>query len=286
MLKKLVIGGAIVATLGALVAFGGRPFSYARTWVASWKQNAEDNVPLDLKIKHAKEEVAQLGPEIRKCMHLITEQQVELEDLQDRIKKHRVEVKKQELAIKRMRDDLKTGESSYVYAGQTYRASEVRKDLAMRFDHFRAAEESLKREVQILEAKKKALKANERRLEEMLAAKKQLEVQIAQLEARHRTLESAKASSEIEFDDSHLARTKTLIRKIEKELDVQTKLLAAEGKLTGNIPVNEKPASIPVTDVTKDIDEYFAKRDGGRIKVVKTNGSPAKDAKKPAETDL
>lgn len=260
MIKKFVIAGVVVATLGALVTYGGRPFSYARTWVSNWKQSAEDNVPLDLKIQNAREEVAKLGPDIRKCMHLIAEQQVEVEDLQQRIAERREKLTTDELAIRKMRADLKSGETHYVYSGQSYRASEVRKDLALRFERFRTFEDAVKRDVKILDAKRKTMLANERRLEEMLAAKKQLEVQLEQLEARWKTVQAAEAASDIEFDDSHLSKTKALIRKLDKELDVRVKVMAAEGKVNGHIPVNVDKKRIPVNDVTKEIDEYFTKR--------------------------
>ena len=262
MFKKLVITSMIVGTLGALVAFGGRPFSYARTWITDWKKNAEANVPLDLKIKHAREEVAKLGPDIRKCMHVIAEQQVEVEEMEERIVKRQDQLKTDELAIHKMRNDLKSGDTQYVYSGVSYKASEVRKDLALRFERFRTFEEAVKRDAKILEAKKKAVKANERRLEQMMAAKKQLEVQIEQLEARWKTVQAAEATSDLEFDDSHLSQTKSLIRKLNKEIDVRTKVMATEGKMNGQIPVDVKQDRIPVTDVTKSIDDYFSKRNG------------------------
>lgn len=273
MIKKLVIGGVVFSLLAALVAFGGTPFSYARTWVASWKKNAEDSVPLDLKIQNAREEVEKLGQEARKGMRVIAEQQVEVENFKESVAKRREELVGHEAALLKMRNDLKRGEDSYVYAGQTYLASEVRQDLALRFERFQMAEESLKRDAKILAAKQKALRANERRVEEMLSAKKQLEVQIEQLEARHKTLLAEKANSNIEFDDTQLARTRTLIKKIDKQLKVETRLLAEEGKISGMIPVNEKPREIPLTDVTKKIDEYFAKRNGKGVKIVRNNGT-------------
>ena len=273
MMKKLVIGGVVFAVLGSLVAFGGRPFSYARTWVASWKQNAEDNVPLELKIQHAREEVEKLGPEIRKAMRVIAEQQVDVENLKESIAKRESEVRHHETVLLHRRNDLKRGEASYVYAGRNYLPSEVRADLVVRFDRIRTAEASLKRDAKILAAKERAVKANERRLDEMLTAKKQLAVQIEQLEARFRTLQAAKATSEIEFDDTHLSRTKTLLKKIDKQLDVEDKMLASEGKITGLIPADNKPTEIPATDVTKEIDDYFAKRKGKSLKVVRNNGA-------------
>ena len=187
-----------------------------------------------------REEVAKLGPDIRKCMHVIAEQQVEVEDLQERIAKRQEQLKTDELAIRKMRNDLKSGETHYVYSGNSYKASEVRKDLALRFERFRTFEDAVKRDAQILEAKKKAVKANERRLEEMLASKKQLELKLEQLEARWKTVQAAEVASDLEFDDSHLSKTKSLLRKLDKELDVRVRVMASEGKMKGNIPVNVK----------------------------------------------
>lgn len=285
MLKKLMWGGVLFASLTALVCFGPTPFSYVRTWVASWKKSAEANVPLDLKIKHAREEVDRLGPEIRKCMQLIAEQQVEVEQLQQNIADRRRELQHQKTALLRLRNDLKRGENTYVYAGQTYRASEVRQDLVLRFDRYRTLEASLKRDETILAAKQKSLKANERRLEEMLAAKKQLEVQLEQLEARWKTLQASQAGSELRFDDSQLARTKALIRRISKELDVRDKMLAAEGKVSGLIPVDRKPAEIPVSDITRQIDEHFG--DTGQTDRKAGDGNtPVTTAEKPKQGGL
>lgn len=281
MFKKAIVGSVAVVMLVGLVAFGGRPFSYARTWVASWKQSAEENVPLDLKIKHAREEVTKLGPDIRKCMHTIAQQQVDVEHLQKQITNRQADVKKQEAAIHTLRNDLKRGDETYVYAGHAYKSSEVRRDLAVRFDRFRIAEESLKRDQTILEARKKSLVANEKRLEEMLEAKKQLEVQVEQLEARWKTLQAAQVSSDLEFDDSHLSRTKTLMRQLDKELDVLDRTLAADTKLSGTIPVDEKPSEIPLVDVTNQVDSYFAKRNGKSV--VNNNATPAA---KPAISGL
>eukprot|EP00913_Durusdinium_trenchii_P028275 g26503.t1 len=221
-------------------------------------KSAEDNVPLELKLQHAREEVEKLGPEVRRCMHVIAEQQVEVEQLERKVNRHQKELASQEHAILKLRNDLKSDNATYVYAGHAYSEGEVRSDLKLRFTRFKAAQETLNRDRQILAARRKTLVANERRLDEMIAAKKQLEVQIEQLEARNKALEAAKVTSELEFDDSHLARTRTLLRKIDKEMNVDETLLRQEGKMNaGSIPVNAKPVEIETEDITNEIDTYF-----------------------------
>lgn len=273
MLKKLIVGGIVAGVLVAGLAWAGGPFRYARTWVASLWKNAEDSVPMDIKIKNAREEVTKLGPKIRDFMHVIAEQQVDIERLQENVADRKRELMTQQAAIQKLRDDLKRGDTTYVYAGRDYSASEVRQDLALRFERYLVLEDAVKRDEKILTAKKKALKANEQRLEGMLASKKKLEIQVEQLEARWKTLQAAESTSEVEFDDSELAETKKLIRKIDKELEVRSKLLASRGKISGNIPVDAKPSKIPVTDVTQKIDDYFGKRNGATVAAKKPAGA-------------
>lgn len=280
MCKKLIISLIVLAVLIPPLAYGGGPFKHIRnaaryvwTGLTSWSKDVEDNVPLDLKIKHAREQVVQLGPDIRRCLQQIARQQVDIEELQQGIARRRLELERQKSALLKLRNDLKRGEEHYVYAGHTYSAAEVRRDLALRFDRYRTLEEALKRDEAILAARKKALQANERRVEEMLAARKQLEVQIEQLEARWKTLQAAQSATDLEFDDSQLAQTKMLIRKISRELDVRDKMLAANGNLSGVIPVDEKkPLHIPLADVTKQIDEHFAGANGRRASSARGGG--------------
>jgi hypothetical protein len=274
MIKKLVILSAVVFGVGAVISYAGGPFKYARTWVVTTMHSAEANVPIDLKIKHARKEVKELGPEVRRCMHMIVEQQVDVEQFQRKVARHELELVNQEMAILKLRNDLKTENATFVYAGHAYTEGEIRTDLEVRFERFKADKESLQRDRQILAARRKTLIANEKRLGAMVSARKQLEVQIEQLEARNKAIQAAKVTSELEFDDSRLAQTRTLLRKIDKEIKVDETLLRQEGSISaGLIPVNTKPVEIETEDITRKIDSFF-KTKGPAGQVV--------SAKKPA----
>lgn len=278
MIKKAIVAGAVLLVGIPILAANSGPGPKIResaktsvSWLASLFVTPEEEKPLDERIGNARTAVSELGPEIRKSMHLIAEQQVDVEHLQEQMAERRRELQTQEAAILKLRSDLKSGDESFVYAGQSYKPSEVRHDLAVRFDRYQTFAESLKRDEQILQSKIKALKANERRLDQMLASKKELEVEVEQLEARWKTLQAADAGNELEFDDGKLAETQKQIRKLNKELDVRDKLLTSSGKLSGLIPVDEKPREIPVDrdNITEKVDEFFGNRD-----LVKSNGKP------------
>jgi hypothetical protein len=61
----------------------------------------------------------------------------------------------------------------------------------------------------------------------------------------------------VQLDDSQLSRAKKLIGELNKQLDVAQKMLDADGKFTGLIPV-DTAAQVP-EDLSNQIDEYFGK---------------------------
>lgn len=255
MIKKTVIGLGAAMVLGGLV-FGRDVFSYVRTAGASVRNAVKSEVPLEFEVERAREMVENLVPDIRRCMHVIAEQQVDVENLGESMQQRQAAMAKQKDAILALKTDLESGEKEFVYAGRSYSESEVYRDLAHRFDRFRAAEEALKRDRMILQHREQALRANQEKLDKMLAAKQDLEVQIEQLESRLKTVQAQSVASSLEFDDSQLTRAKTLIRELNKQLDVKVKLLDAEGKFTGLIPV--ETSEVPVdSDVVQEIDDYF-----------------------------
>jgi hypothetical protein len=194
-------------------------------------------------------------PEINKSLHVIAEQQVEVENLEQTIAHKQAALEDQEEAILALNADLKSGDTKFVYAGHKYTAAEVQRDLAERFNRFKVAEETVKAQHEILDAKQKALKANTSKLEGMLSQKKDLEVQLERLEAKLRTVEARKQISSLEIDDSKLAKAKSLIKEIDKKLDVQARMLDAEGNFTGLIPVETK-TEVPV-DISEQVAKYF-----------------------------
>ena len=66
-------------------------------------------------------------------------------------------------------------------------------------------------------------------------------------------LEVAQTASQINVDDSHLARTKDLITNIRTRIQVAEKLISAETEYHEEIPIDEPNAE----DISARIAEYF-----------------------------
>jgi hypothetical protein len=67
-------------------------------------------------------------------------------------------------------------------------------------------------------------------------------------------VEVAQTTSDFNFDDSQLARTKELINDIHTRIDVAEKLVDSEGYFQDEIPLDEEPEA---GDVSNEIAEYF-----------------------------
>ncbi|WP_437194519.1 hypothetical protein [Planctomicrobium sp. SH527] len=256
MLRKVAFGVLAMTTLGGFV-LGTDMFSYLRTGLGSVRSQLRAEVPIEFEIERAKQEVERLLPQVRKSMHLIAEEQVEVAQLQTSIARKETQLNGQESAILTMRNDLKKDDSTFRYAGHRYSRKDVERDLSERFNRYKIAEETVKREQQVLAAKLTALTANRETLEGMLSQKKTLEAELARLEARVRTVAARKEINGLQVDSSQLTKVKSLIASIEKRLDIEDAVLAAEGDLNGLIPVDQEDAAEENEDVASAVDLYF-----------------------------
>lgn len=268
MVKKVAIGTLAVAAVGTFI-FGKDAVSYLTTGADNIRTAVRSEVPLEFEIERARKEVVNLTPEIRKSLHVIAEQEVEIANLEKSIARQQSKLDEQEEAILTLSDDLKSGETEFVYARRKFDRKEVQKDLAQRFDRFKVAKDAVERDKASLLAKSEALDSMKSRLEEMLSARKDLEVEIDRLEARLRSVEAAETIAHLEIDDSQLSRTRNLITEIHKQLDVRQKMVDAEANFSGTIPV-EADQAVP-EDIEDQVASYFENVESGKDRELVAN---------------
>lgn len=256
MLKKIVIGSAISLGLMTFV-FGREAVSYVRAGCRNVQNAVRAEVPVEFEIERAKTLVDQLVPDIRQCMHVIAEQQVDLEHLTTALARKEGDLGKQKDAIFALKSDLSSGKTTFTYASCKYTTNDVKRDLATRFERYKAAEEMLSADHKILAARQQTLVANREKLDGLMQAKKELEVKLEQLQARLHTVKAAEAVSQLAIDDSNLSHARKLIEDLNKQLDVKQRVLDAEVKFTGLIPVEKATPAAPA-DIDQQIEAYFS----------------------------
>ena len=90
---------------------------------------------------------------------------------------------------------------------------------------------------------------------QMLAQRHQLAAEVENLEARLKTLEVAKSTSQYCFDDSQLGRVKQLIADVKQRLEVDERLLNAEGYFQDEIQLEEETEA--AENIVDQVTEYF-----------------------------
>lgn len=253
MLKKsLYVAAAVALLLGLL--FGRDAISYVSTSVGQLHEQVKDSVPIEFELERARNMIKEIDPEIRRSMHLIAKEEVRVDRLAKQIDDLEGKLANKEDEIMTLKADLDTGESYFYYANRRYTRDDVKADLAKRFENFKTNDATLATLQKQLTAREKSLDAARQKLDGMIAAKRQLEVEVENLEARLKMVEVAKTTADFNFDDSHLSRTKELITDIQTRIQTEETLLNNYTEYDSEIPVSEPEE---VKDVTEEITEYF-----------------------------
>lgn len=258
MLKRSILGSGAVLLLLALM-FGRDTFSYVVTSAGRVHRSVRESVPLNFELERARRMIASLEPEISTHKREIAREELELKKLEERIVADRDDVAGLWRDIQRLRDDLSRGDSNFVYAGRSYTAKQVENDLSNRFERYQTRETTLQNLEKILSARRRGLESAQEKLKAMIAAKRQLEVEVENLEARLKMVEVAKAASDFHIDDSQLSRTRQLLNDIKTRIEVDAQLVHADDVLVDEIQL-EYPEDY--TSILERITEYETKRDG------------------------
>jgi predicted nucleic acid-binding Zn-ribbon protein len=216
---------------------------------------------MTFELKRAREEIRRLQPEIERNMHAIAEVEVEVAKLERHVRKAEDRLAKDRNDIIRLKDDLDSGSEYFVYANRNYSATQVQTDLTRRFDQFKTQEATLISKNQQLEAKRRMMLAARDKLEGMLAAKSQLEVDVENLDARLKMIEVAQTTSDFNFDDSKLSRTKELVEQVRTRIEVAEKLVNADLEYYDRIPLDDSDID---RDITEEVADYFGE---GRLEI-------------------
>jgi Skp family chaperone for outer membrane proteins len=247
MLKKVLLasgGGVLLLTL-----FVGRDlYSYATTSLGWVHTAVKDSVPIPFELERSRKMIKDLDPEISRHKREIAKEELALQKLEEQGKADEELLVKSWKDIQRLRSDLARGDGKYVYVGHSYTAKQVETDLTSRFERYQTKEATAEKLRKILEIRKKGLTAAQDKLKAMIAAKRQLEVEVENLEARLKMVEVAKATSEFTIDDSQLSRTRQLLKDIEARIEVDAQLVHADDVVLDEIPLEEPAGTTPILD--------------------------------------
>ena len=251
MLKKAIVAGGAVALLSGLAV---TPLaSYTRCGFSWLQDSAGDAVPLEWELTRARQMIADLKPEISDNAKRIAHEKIEVARLETQLTETEDRLVKAEGDIQRLTSDLEGGDQHFTYAGRTYTSVQVKDDLKNRFKRFKTRRATADKLQQMLTARQSSLSAAQQRMEEMLSAKRQLEVEVENLQARLGALRVAQTASELSLDDSHLSQTRRLLDDIATRIDVEEETISVDAEYFGEINLDEPDDE----NLLDDIATYF-----------------------------
>ena len=245
--------GTAISGGAAVLLLGSSAFSYVRTGVNTIRHEVKSQIPVDVELARCRDMITQITPEIADNLHAIAKEEVEIAKLHREVAGKEQRLAKAKSHIMRLRDDLSEDRPQYIYAGRNYAAEQVRCDLANRFKAYKSQEATLEQLTKILATRDQKLTAARQNLDRMLAAKRQLEVEVESLEARLMMVQVAQTTADLQLESSQLSRTQELIDEISTRIEVAEKLAGDAAEPIGTIPIDE-PES---TDVLSEISSYF-----------------------------
>jgi hypothetical protein len=247
MVKKvLLVAGGLALLLGLF--FGREAVTVVRTSMEQAQTAVRESVPIQFELDRARKMIQDLEPEISRHKRAIAREELELQKREEQVAEDEAKLAKDWADIQRLRGDLERGGSNFVYVGRTYTAQEVESDLSRRFECYKTSEATVDQWRKILDARQRGLSAAQEKLTAMIAAKRQLEVEVENLEARQKMVEVAEASSEFNIDDSKLSRTRTLLNEIEARIEVDAQLVNADAIVLGEIQLDEPEENKGILD--------------------------------------
>jgi chromosome segregation ATPase len=255
MFKKLLLVG-VIAAAGVFVLKGTKFFGYAKQEVVSWKDWADDQVPVEKKIAQMRKEVVGLDGDLEKVKTELATSIVKVRELTAQSADQRAIVTSDQKQLQARGDAIRDALAAKPEAdGKTVKvnaisATEAKERLARdvnvwksRKTHLDALEQSL--------AHHERIKATlEQQFDSLRTQKEDLKAQIDAVEAEYKALQLQQIESKYQTDDTRLARIKENLRSMRTKLDVEKEKL----KLTPK--VHEAPAS--TTGAEQSVEEILA----------------------------
>lgn len=252
--STLARGGVVLTAAALLYSFGSDGLSYITTAGRLVKDHVKVSVPVEFELERARTMVSGLVPEVRHNLMSIAQEEVGIEHLRKDVARVEADLFQEREHLLKMRSDIENKSGSFKKGIRVATTEEVREELARRFSRYQTSEATVVAKQQLLEARERSLIASRAQVDNMLNVKKDLELQIEQLEARLKTQQNQAVTSEIAIDDSQVSKCRQLVDDLRIRLEVADRIMATNGKYS-DVPV---PTLTNSADIGEQIDRHFS----------------------------
>src|SRR6266446_8777464 len=223
MCKKIVIA-TIAVVAGLFILNSTHLGSYARTAIHKVKSAVKGQMKPEFVLDTARNEAAQLIPDMRKNISSVAAKDVAVQRLREEVAAIRTNLDRQKDTVRVMKDGLKSGAEVVTYNGRDVPRRKLSDRLARELAASQACAQQLAAKEALLESEEKALDGLREQLTSMKAVKEQIDIEISRLEAEVQTYRLAQQRTDsFQFDDSRLARIKGMLKDVRDQVAVGLK---------------------------------------------------------------
>jgi chromosome segregation ATPase len=256
MFRKAIYSIVGLSIVGGLL-LGSNAIPYVQTAFNNIRSTAHDSVPVAFQLDAAKSQLKKIDPEIKDMVWQIAKEKAQVKKLGTQVEQQNAQLKRQYDEMMTLREHVGSGEKFYVGTnGKAYTNERVQEDLRHRFTMYQTAEKTREKSKEILNLRQASLDSALAQLDEAKQQQRELEIQIENLQARHRMNEVVATASQINIDNSQLSKTREMIEDIDARLSTQEEMLNLIPKYTGQIPV-DADQSVSPGNILDDMDAYF-----------------------------
>lgn len=257
MCKKLVIA-TIAVVAGLFILNSTHLGSYAKTAFKRAKQAVKGQVTPEFMLETARNEAAQLIPDMRRNISAVAAKDVAVQRLREEVAALRTNLDKQKDHVRVMKDGLKNGTENVSYNGRDLTPRQLSARLSRELAASQACAKQLAAKEALLESEEKALDAAREQLASMKSSKEQIDIEISRLEAEVQTLRLTQArTNNFQFDDSRLARINSMLADVRDQVQVGLKTIDYSKKY-GEEPVSEEHKAKNTAQLIKEAEELLS----------------------------
>ncbi len=257
MFKKLTLAAAAVLVIGG-VLFGTNMVTYMQAAFDNARQAGQDLVSVEFQLEAAEKQLAKIEPQIYDMIHQAAKEKAEIKRLAAEVNRQNEALDKSKDEMLTLRSHMDSGDQVYVATnGKAYTNDRVEEDLRHRFSLHKTTTQTRDKSAQILELRAQALASALVKIDDARALQRELEVQIESLNARNRMVEVAQTASNLNIDDSQLARTQEMLDDISARIDTDEEMLAMAPEYLGQIPVSQDSVLSTDGNIVDEIDAFF-----------------------------
>jgi chromosome segregation ATPase len=223
MVKKIFIA-TIAVVAGLFILNSTHLGSYAKTAIKKAKAAVKGQVTPEFMLDTARNEAAQLIPDMRKNISSVAAKDVAVQRLREEVVSIRTNLDRQKDTVRVMKEGLKSETKLVSYNGHELTRRQLSDRLARELAASHACAQQLAAKEALLESEEKALDGLREQLTSMKAVKEQIDIEISRLEAEVQTYRLAQQRTDsFQFDDSRLARIKGMLKDVRDQVAVGLK---------------------------------------------------------------